>query len=223
MTTAPAADRDTWDLLAEFGSATVYEASGLPCDLPAAFRPAWPGARCVGRALPVTAASGDNLPLHWAVAEAEPGDVLVVDAGGSEHGYWGEVLAVSAQARGIAGLVIDGGVRDVARLAALDFPTFSTCVAIRGTTKQWPGRVGTPVSLRGRQVCRGDIVVADADGIAVVPKDALARVAQAAQERTDKETVVMAELRAGALTLDLYGWRPLGQPDGAVPKRAGDR
>ncbi|MET7571995.1 4-carboxy-4-hydroxy-2-oxoadipate aldolase/oxaloacetate decarboxylase [Streptomyces sp. NPDC005492] len=199
--------------LLTLGSATAYEASGLPCALPPEFRPAWAGARCAGTALPVAAAPGDNLPLHWALEAARPGDVLVVDAGGSEHGYWGEVLAASALARGVAGLVIDGGVRDTDRLRELGFPAFSTSVSILGTGKSWPGLVGSPVQLRGHRVARGDLVVADADGIAVLPAAEARNVLDASRARAAKEDQYMAKLRDGALTLDLYCFRELGQPE----------
>ena len=120
-------DIDAVELLS-MGSATLYEASKNDLYLDAAFRPAWDGAQIVGRALPVSARLGDNLALHWGVADAEPGDVLMVDAGGGEFGYWGEVMAVAARARGITGLIIDGGVRDTRELAALGFPAFSTSI-----------------------------------------------------------------------------------------------
>ncbi|WP_433367991.1 4-carboxy-4-hydroxy-2-oxoadipate aldolase/oxaloacetate decarboxylase [Streptosporangium sp. CA-115845] len=212
-------DADTGELLA-MGSATLYEASGLACDLDPAFRPAWTGARLAGTALPVQAAAGDNLPLHWALEAARPGDVLVVDAGAAPFGYWGEVLAVAAQRRGVVGLVIDGGVRDTERMRALRFPAFSTHVAIRGTVKEWPGTVGSPILLRGRPVRRGDLVVADEDGIVVIPADQAGRVVEAARQRTAKEDAYMRRLRDGELTLDIYGFRGLGYPPGH--ERAGE-
>ncbi|GII62094.1 4-carboxy-4-hydroxy-2-oxoadipate aldolase [Sphaerisporangium krabiense] len=193
----------------ELGTATLFEASGLPCDLDPAFRPVWPGARVAGRALTVQAAEGDNLPLHWALEEAEPGDVLVVDAGGARFGYWGEVLAVAAEARGVAGLVIDGGVRDTARLRELGFPAFGTHIAIRGTGKRWRGTVGAPIVMRGRPVRTGDLVVADEDGIVVLPEAVVPGVLAAGRERVAKEEAFMARLREGELTLDLYGMRDL--------------
>ncbi|MEV7010034.1 4-carboxy-4-hydroxy-2-oxoadipate aldolase/oxaloacetate decarboxylase [Streptosporangium sp. NPDC051022] len=200
------------DEVLEMGSATLYEASGLGCDLDPAFRPAWAGARLAGRALPVQAAAGDNLPLHWALEAARPGDILVVDAGGAPFGYWGEVLAVAAQRRGVAGLVIDGGVRDTDRMRALDFPAFSTHIAIRGTGKEWPGTIGSPVIMRGRVVHRGDLVVADEDGIVVLPAASVNGVLEAARQRVAKEDAFMRRLREGELTLDLYGFRGLGNP-----------
>ncbi|MBN9128832.1 MAG: dimethylmenaquinone methyltransferase [Paenarthrobacter ureafaciens] len=204
-------DIDAVELLS-VGSATLYEASKNDLYLDAAFRPSWDGAQIVGRALPVAARLGDNLALHWGVADAEPGDVLMVDAGGGEFGYWGEVMAVAAQARGIAGLVIDGGVRDTRELAALGFPAFSTSISIRGTEKQWPGTVGRHVTLRGRVVARGDLVVADRDGVCVIPAADVSRVIEAARERVAKEDTYMERLRNGELTVDVYGFRALGSP-----------
>lgn len=202
----PPTDAELKELL-KFGTATLYEASGLDCDLDPGLRPVWPGARVAGTALPVRTASGDNLPLHHAVAAARPGEVLVVDGRGAACGYWGEVLTVAAQAMGIAGLVIDGGVRDVARLAGLGFPVFSTSVAVQRTAKKDPGSVGDRVQVAGRPVARGDIVVADEDGVVVFPAARLSAVRAEAQTRVDKETAYLERIRAGALTVDLYGLR----------------
>lgn len=198
--------------LLRLGSATLYEASGQDCFLDAAFRPAWDGAEIVGRAVPVAAQAGDNLALHHGLEAAGPGDVLVVDGGGAPFGYWGEVMAVAAQARGIAGLVIDGGVRDIAHLRELGFPAFSTSISIRGTIKCWPGTIGIPITLRGRVVNAGDLVVADRDGVAILPSGDVDRILEAARARAAKEDAYMARLRAGELTLDLYDFRRLGDP-----------
>ncbi|MFV0375168.1 RraA family protein [Microbacterium sp.] len=200
------------DELLRFGSATVYEASRADVYLDPVFRPAWHGAQAVGTALPVQAQAGDNLALHHAIAAAGPGDILVVDAGGAPFGYWGEVMAVAAQSRGIAGLVIDGGVRDTDAMAHRGFPAFSTCVSIRGTEKHWAGTIGIPITMRGRVVCRGDVIVADGDGIAVVPFARYPEVLVAARERASREESIMGRLRAGESTLDVYGFRPLGEP-----------
>lgn len=203
------------ELLA-LGSATLYEASGRDLYLDPAIRPAWDGAEVVGRALPVQTALGDNLALHHALEAAEPGAVIVADAGGGAYGYWGEVMTVAAQARGIRGLVIDGGVRDTRHLAARGFPVFSAHIAIRGTVKRWPGVVGAPVTVRGRVVCAGDLVVADRDGVAILPAAAVDDIVRAARARAAKETAFMDELRSGRATLDLYDLRRLG-----APRRAG--
>lgn len=193
--------------LAAFGTATVYEASGLDCALDPALRPVWPGARLVGRALPVRTHPADNLPLHLALEQARPGDVLVVDGREELCGYWGEVLAVAAQARGVTGLVIDGGVRDVVEQAELGFPVFSRGVSVRRTAKAHPGIVGSPITVAGVHVRPGDVVVGDADGIVVLPPEAVPATLAASRSRIDKEKVYMERLRAGELTLDLYGFR----------------
>lgn len=204
-------DRDAVELL-RLGTATLYEASRNDCFLDAAFRPAWEGAEIVGRAVPVTAQAGDNLALHHAIAAAGAGDVLVVDGGGAPFGYWGEVMAVAAQARGIRGLVIDGGVRDTVQLRELGFPAFSTSLSIRGTIKQWPGTVGIPITLRGRVIRQGDVVVADRDGVISLPAERYDEVLAASRERAVKEDAYMARLREGELTLDVYDFRHLGAP-----------
>jgi 4-hydroxy-4-methyl-2-oxoglutarate aldolase len=189
------------------GAATVYEASKLDCALPATLRPAWAGAAVAGPALPVRTAPADNLPLHLALEQARPGEVLVVDGHGVACGYWGEVLTVAAQQRGIAGLVIDGGVRDVDRLAELGFPVFSSVVAIPGTVKADPGTIGEPITIGTAPVARGDIVVADADGVVVVPMAKAAEVLAAARRRQQAEAGYLARLRSGELTTDIYGLR----------------
>ncbi|WP_309128269.1 4-carboxy-4-hydroxy-2-oxoadipate aldolase/oxaloacetate decarboxylase [Microbacterium sp.] len=204
-------DRDAEELL-RLGTATLYEASRSDLFLDPAFRPAWGGAQLVGRAFPVSAQLGDNLALHHGIESAGAGDVLVVDAGAGAYGYWGEVMTVAAQARGIHGLVIDGGVRDTAQLASLGFPAFSTAISIRGTIKQWPGAVGAPITLRGRVVRRGDVIVADRDGIVVIPAERYDEVLAASRERAVKEDAFMARLRAGETTLDVYDFRGLGEP-----------
>lgn len=189
------------------GAATVYEASKLDCALPVTLRPAWPGAAVAGPALPVRTAPADNLPLHLALEAAQPGEVLVVDGRGAAHGYWGEVLTVAAQARGLTGLVIDGGVRDVDRLAELAFPAFSTAIAIPGTIKSDPGTVGAPITIGTVSVARGDIVIADIDGVVVVPQAKAADVLAASHRRQEAEQAYLTRIRAGELTTDIYGLR----------------
>lgn len=215
-TTAPATTDSVLDLgldslrgeLLELGTATLYEASGFDCFLPHALRPAWDGATVVGTAFPIRVAPGDNLPIHLGLREAGSGDVLVVDAAGSAHGYWGEVLAVAAQVKGVAGLVIDGGVRDTTQLAELGFPAFSRWIAIEGTLKDDAGSVGEPVQLGAATVTRGDVIVADRDGIVAIPAARLADVLGRARERAAKETTVLERLRRGENTMDIYGFAP---------------
>jgi 4-hydroxy-4-methyl-2-oxoglutarate aldolase len=206
----PALDGALAEELLALGTATLYEASGLDCFLPAGLRPVWAGAQVVGRALPVRTVPGDNLPLHLALEVAEPGEVLVVDAGAAPHGYWGEVLTVAAQERGVLGLVIDGGVRDTAQLEALAFPVFSSSVALRGTVKDDPGGVGETMRLGAAEVARGDVVVADRDGVVVVPADRFGDVLDSARRRQEKEAGFLDRIRAGELTMDIYGFPRAG-------------
>ncbi|MFC6022575.1 RraA family protein [Plantactinospora solaniradicis] len=193
------------ELLA-LGTATVYEAAREECFLPYTLRPAWVGARLAGPALPVRTAPADNLPLHLAVAAARPGQVLVVAAQGEPCGYWGEVLTVAAQQRGIAGLVIDGGVRDTAALAALAFPTFSSSIALRTTLKNDPGTVGEPIVLGGVTVHTDDLVLADEDGVVVLPADRVGTVLTAARQRQQAERRYLNRIRQGELTVDIYSF-----------------
>ena len=193
--------------LAGFGAATIYEASGIDGALDPAIRPVFRGARIAGRALPVRTHPADNLPLHLAVEQAQPGDVLVVDGRQELCGYWGEVLAVAARVRGIAGLVIDGGVRDIVEQEELGFPVFARGVCVRRTGKSFPGIVNRPLTVGGVHVSPGDAVVADADGVVVLPPEAVEATITASQERLAKEAAFMERIRAGEATMDIYGFR----------------
>ncbi len=190
--------------LIELGSATLGE-SGAALMAPR-MRAAWPGAVLAAPAFPVRCAPGDNLAVHVAVASAPAGRALVVSVGDApERGYWGEVLTTAAEARGLAGLVIDGGVRDVAALEAHRFPVFSSLVALRGATKQLPGAVGGAVQVGGTEVADGDWVVADADGVVVVAAAELEAVVAAGTARAEREAIYFEALRAGTTTIELLG------------------
>ncbi|HTK14966.1 MAG TPA: dimethylmenaquinone methyltransferase [Acidimicrobiia bacterium] len=187
---------------AQLGAATLGESGGRP--MSPRVRAAWRGARVSAPAFPVICAAGDNLAIHVAVAEAPPGSVLVVSVGiEAERGYWGEVLTTGAEARGIAGLVIDGGVRDVSALEAHGFPVFSTLIALRGATKEHAGRVGGSSIVGDIQVEQDDWIVADADGVTVVPHTKLDDVLAAGRAREAKEAHFFEELRAGRTTIEL--------------------
>ena len=194
----------TAEELQRMGSATLGESGALTS--PPRLRPVWPGARLAAPAFPVRCTPGDNLALHVAVASAPAGSALVVDVGEvAERGYWGEVLTTGAQARGLAGLVIDGGVRDVAALRSHGFPVFSSLVALPGATKQARGSVGAPIRFAGLPVALGDWVVGDVDGVVIVPGGELESVIAAARARTAKEAGYFEALGAGATTVELLG------------------
>jgi 4-hydroxy-4-methyl-2-oxoglutarate aldolase len=192
------------DQLLSLGSATVGECGGRP--LHPRIKPAWPGARLAAPVYTVTCPPGDNLAIHVAVAEAPAGVALLVDAHERpERGYWGEVLTTAAEARGLVGLVIDGGVRDVTAVAGHGFPIFSALLALPGATKLGGGVVGGQARIAGVAVAPGDWVVGDADGVAVVARRDLEAVLAAAWSRADKETAMFDRLRQGSTTLELLG------------------
>jgi len=188
-------------------SATVHEAAGRVGALPSAIKPLDPDMRLCAPAFPVLMPPGDNLWVHRAVYAAAPGEVLVVNVqDGFEHGYWGEILTVAAMARGLAGLVISGGVRDSQQLIGLGWPVFSERVCITGTVKdpQGLGSLGEPITIGGIAIARGDLVVGDADGVVVIPASRIDEVVEASQKREDAEAAYMDRLRAGETTLSIY-------------------
>jgi len=196
--------------LAGLSSATLHEAAGRIGALPAAIKPIRPGMRVVGPAFPVSGVIGDNLWLHRAIAEACSGDVIVAAVAGADapdYGYWGEVMAVAAQARGIAGLVIDGGVRDVVQLEDRSFPVFARCLCIRGTGKDpaAPSTLGQPVRLGEVTVRAGDLVLGDDDGVVVIPQLQAATAVAAGVRRDTEEQRIFQRLLAGETSLAVYG------------------
>jgi 4-hydroxy-4-methyl-2-oxoglutarate aldolase len=190
--------------LARLGSATVGESGGRAADR--RLRPTWSGAAVAAPAYPVGCTPGDNLALHVAVTTAPRGSVLVVDVGQvADRGYWGEVLTTGAEVAGLAGLVLDGGVRDVAALEAHGFPVFSATIALTGASKDKPGTVGAPVRVGGVEVAAGDWVVADVDGVAFVRESAVDDVLAAGDARETKEAGFFEALKSGSTTLELLG------------------
>jgi 4-hydroxy-4-methyl-2-oxoglutarate aldolase len=195
------------DTLLALGAATLGESGGRP--MAPGIRPAWPGARLAGAARTVRCAPGDNLAVHVAVANAPQGSVLVVATEGDPHrGYWGEVLTTAAEARHVAGLVIEGGVRDVAALEAHGFPVFSTVIALAGASKVGPGAVDRVVRVGGVEVAPGDWVVGDVDGVTVVPGSSLDAVVATGQARAEREAALFRDLREGHNTVELLGLDP---------------
>lgn len=195
---------------ATLSAATLHEAGGRIGALPSAIRPVAPTMRVCGPAFTVHSPPGDNLWLHRALALAQPGDVLVVHVGGAhEHGYWGEIMATAAQVRGLAGLVIDGGVRDGALLATLGWPVFSRGLCIRGTGKDAAaaGWLGAPVLVGDVMVQAGDLVSGDGDGVVVLPRERAAAIVARGHERDAHEAAIVERLRAGETTMQVYGFR----------------
>jgi 4-hydroxy-4-methyl-2-oxoglutarate aldolase len=189
--------------LLALGSATLGETGGSP--MHPRIRAAWPGAATAGPAYAVRCATADNLAIHAAVAEAPTGSVLVVAADPPERGYWGEVLTTAAESRGIRGLVIDGGVRDVAALEAHRFAVFSALIALRGATKVSGGEIGGAVRVGDVHVHTGDWVVGDRDGVTVISRDDLQDTLEQGRARAAKEKAMFARLREGATTVELLG------------------
>jgi 4-hydroxy-4-methyl-2-oxoglutarate aldolase len=188
--------------LLALGSATIGESGGVP--MHPRIKPAWPGAILAGPAFPVVCGRSDNLAIHVGLASAPPRSVLVVDARDpAERGYWGEVLTTEAQTRDIAGVVVDGGVRDLTALEAHQFPVFSAMIALKGTDKSSGGSVGGSALVGDVEVGAGDWVVGDADGVIVIAGDRIDEVLAAGQGRAERERAMFSQLRAGVTTVEL--------------------
>jgi 4-hydroxy-4-methyl-2-oxoglutarate aldolase len=201
-------DPEVMKLLGELGVATVHEAQGRLGLMKPYMRPIYASAKIGAPAVTVSCQPGDNLMIHAAVEVCQPGDVLVVTTTAeSTDGMFGELLASSLRARGVAGLIIDAGVRDVADLTAMEFPVWAKAISAQGTVKATAGFVNVPVVCAGAIVNPGDVIVADVDGVVVVPREKVAAVAKSSDERRIKEEKNRERLRAGELGLDMYNLR----------------
>ncbi len=204
----PRPDAELVRLLGELGVATVHEAQGRTGLMRPYMRPIYPNAKTAAPAVTVLCQPGDNLMIHAAVEVCRPGDILVVaPASESTDGMFGELLGASCRAHGIVGLVIDAGVRDTADLTAMQFPVWARAVSAQGTVKASAGSVNVPLVCAGAMVNPGDVIVADADGVVVVPRESAAEVAKLGVARREKEEKTRQRLSQGELGLDFYGLR----------------
>ncbi|MEU7632718.1 4-carboxy-4-hydroxy-2-oxoadipate aldolase/oxaloacetate decarboxylase [Nocardia sp. NPDC049220] len=194
--------------LGDYGVATVHEAAGRIGYLGPRLRPAWPGARIGGTAVTVLCWPGDNLMIHVAVEQCREGDVLVVVTNSpSTDGLFGELFATALQQRGVRGVVLGCGVRDVAELREMGFPAWSTAVSAQGSVKATAGAVNVPVVVEGQLIRPGDVIVADDDGVVRVPRTDVPAVLELSAARTAKEEATRQAFRDGELGLDRYGLR----------------
>lgn len=193
-----------YEELRSLGAATVYEAQGAKGALDSGVKPIDPASRLVGPALTVDTRPADNLMLHYALLKARPGDVLVVDAKGFlEAGPWGDVLTVAAMKIRVAGLVINGAVRDASTIVEMGFPVFCRGLSIKGTGKAQPGKVNVPVCIGDVVIRPGDIILGDRDGLVVVSPDEVVSVLESARTREAKENEFRSAIEKGASTVEL--------------------
>jgi 4-hydroxy-4-methyl-2-oxoglutarate aldolase len=204
------ADPSLIQTLGRLGVATVHEAQGRVGLMNPYMRPIYPAAAVAGSAIPVLCPPGDNLTIHAAIEFCREGDVLVIaiaEQTGHEYGMFGELLGTTCRWHGLAGLVIEAGVRDTAELTRMKFPVWSKAITAQGTAKVAVGSVNLPIVCAGAHVDPGDVIVGDADGVVVVKRQAAAEVASAAEDRREQEELIRRRLEAGELGLDIYGWR----------------
>jgi 4-hydroxy-4-methyl-2-oxoglutarate aldolase len=203
------------DRFAEFDTATLFESAGRSGMVDPSIRPAWSGAKICGTVLTVKSAPGDNLMLHHAVAVAKPGNIIVADIGSyTLAGAWGEILTVAAQARSVAGVVVNGAVRDIEAIAQLGFPVFSRGLAIGSCTKERLGELNVPLIFGDVMIRPGDLILGDSDGLVVIEREHADSVYQAAVSRRDREQEIIAELRHGKTTIEILDLPKMNEENG---------